>query len=55
MSCLLPQWKKIATCSQATARPRNAIEQLHPWMRFGDAKNVIGGLVKQFAAGSGMH
>jgi NAD(P) transhydrogenase subunit beta len=25
------------------------------WMLFGDAKNVIGELVKQFAAGSGMH
>jgi proton-translocating NAD(P)+ transhydrogenase subunit beta len=25
------------------------------WMLFGDAKNVVGELVKQFAAGSGMH
>jgi len=25
------------------------------WMLFGDAKNVIGELVKQLAAGSGMH
>ena len=25
------------------------------WMLFGDAKNVIGELVKQFATGSGMH